>query len=78
VNSAGLKSNQAAQAHAESRSRPRPRGRLCAEVLGVFTNCEWVPSLLLRVTDVLQKSPPISVPLPHEIHDDGSAEDELR
>ena len=36
---------------------PAPAGQVCAEVLGVFTNCERVPSLLLRVADVLQKSP---------------------
>jgi hypothetical protein len=55
--SAGLKSNQAAQAHAESRARTRSRGRLCAEVLGVLANHNWVLSLLHRVADDLQKRP---------------------
>jgi hypothetical protein len=35
---------------------PAPVVQVCAEVLGVFTNCELVPSLLLRVTYVLQKA----------------------
>jgi hypothetical protein len=46
----------------ENVSAPAPAGQVCAEVLGVFTNCERVPSLLLRVIDVLQKSPPVSIP----------------
>ena len=77
-NSIGLNFDFSGLGPGENVRAPTPTGQVCAEVLGVFTNCERVPSLLLRVTDALRKSPPVSVPLLHEIHDDGSAEDELR
>jgi hypothetical protein len=78
LNSVGLKSNQAAQAHVESRARPRPRWHLYRKVLRVFTNRKQVLSLFIRVTDRLQKDPRTPIHSRLEVHDGDSAEDELR
>jgi hypothetical protein len=64
-------SAQAAQEHRESGACPRPRWKICRNALGVMANWGWVRLLLLCVTDNLHGGPSVSIPLPHQVLDDG-------
>jgi hypothetical protein len=78
VNSVGLILAQPAQFRGEKRARAPAPWRLCRKALRVFTNWGSVSLLFNRVTDCLQKDPRTSIYSRLEVHDGGSARNELR